>query len=61
MLHGIEQNAKLLAQEAKIQLWSLRDFNALLDLYDLPKMIPLSGGEQDGTALGALAQNLHTA
>ena len=60
-LHGIEQNAKLLAQEAKIQLWSLRDFNALLDLYDLPKMIPLSGGEKDGTALGALAQKLHTA
>lgn len=61
MLQGIEQNAKLLAQEAKIQLWSLRDFNALLDLYDLPKMIPLSSGEADGTALGALAQKLHTA
>lgn len=61
MLDGIEQNARLLAQEAKIQLWSLREFNALLDLYDLPKMILLFGREEDETALGAMAQKIHTA
>jgi len=38
-LAGINQNAKLMAQEAEIQLWDLRNFNTLLDLYDLPKMI----------------------
>ncbi len=59
-LDGIDQNAKLLAQEARIQLWTLRDFNALLDLYDLPKMIPNSK-EEDATALGALAQSIYTA
>ncbi len=36
---GIDQNAKLIAQEAKIQLWDLRTLNGLLDLYDLPKII----------------------
>lgn len=39
VLAGIDQNAKLLAQEAKIQLWDLRDVNILLDLYGLPKII----------------------
>ena len=38
-LDGIDQNAKLMAQEAQIQLWNLRHFNALLELYNLPKMI----------------------
>lgn len=59
-LGGIDQNAKLMAQEARIHLWTLRDFNALLDLYDLPKMITLAGKEEDAAALGALAQNIHS-
>ena len=38
-LRGIELNAKLLAQEAKIQYLDLRSLNSLLDLYDKPKII----------------------
>jgi len=38
-LGGIDQNAKLIAQEAKMQLWDLRILNELLDLHDLPKII----------------------
>lgn len=60
-LGGIDQNAKLMCQEGRIQIWTLRDFNALLDLYDLPKMIPLTGREKDAATLGALAQNLYQA
>lgn len=60
-LGGIDQNAKLMAQQANIQLWGLRSFNALLELYNLPKMILFSEREEDGPALGALAQSLHTA
>lgn len=38
-LQGIELNAKLMAQEERIAVWDLRDFNTLLDLYDKPKVI----------------------
>lgn len=38
-LQGIELNATLLAKEAKILLWRLKNFNELLDLYDRPKVI----------------------
>lgn len=38
-LEGIELNAILLAQEAKIQYLDLRNLNCLLDLYDKPKII----------------------
>lgn len=38
-LGGIELNAKLMAQEAKIQIWDLDNFNALLDLYGKLKVI----------------------
>ena len=38
-LDGIDQNAKLIAQEAKMQLWDLRILNGLMDLYDLPKIV----------------------
>ena len=38
-LRGIDLNAKLLAQEAKIQYLDLRNFNFLLDLYGQPKII----------------------
>lgn len=39
-LGGIELNAKLMAQEAKIQLWDLENLNSLLDLYGKLKVIP---------------------
>ncbi|MBI3307412.1 MAG: hypothetical protein HYZ84_06390 [Candidatus Omnitrophica bacterium] len=61
-LGGIDQNAKLMAQQANIQLWDLRSFNALLELYGLPKMIlmkDLQRKEHNGTNLGAVAQSLH--
>ncbi len=38
-LRGIELNAILLAQEAKIQYLDLRSLNSLLDLYDKPKIV----------------------
>lgn len=62
-LGGIDQNAKLVAQEAGIQLWDLRFFNALLDLYDLPKIILLSEKESQyhEPTVGALAQSLSPA
>ena len=60
-LRGIDQNAKLMAQQANIQLLGLRNFNTLLELYNLPKMILLSEGEDNGPALGALAQSIHSA
>lgn len=62
MLRGIDQNAKLRAQEAGFQLWDLRLINALLSLYDLPKMILLPPKkESHGTHLGTLAQNVYSA
>jgi hypothetical protein len=59
-LGGIDQNAKLMAQSAQIQLLDLRSFNALLDLYDLPKMIFLEEGEHDGSTMGAMAESVHS-
>jgi len=59
-LAGIEQNAKLMAQEAKVQLWDLRNFNTLLDLYDLPKMILIPDEENNEDLMGALAQRVHS-
>lgn len=38
-LGGMDLNAKLMAQEAKIQIWNLDNFNALLDLYGKLKVI----------------------
>ena len=61
ILRGIDQNARLMAQQANIQLWGLRSFNALLELYNLPKVILLSEREENGPALGALAQSVHSA
>lgn len=39
VLSGIELNAKLMAQEAKIQVWDLENFNTLLDFYGRLKVI----------------------
>ncbi len=38
-LNGIDLNAKLLAQEAKIQYLDLKNLNFLLDLYDKPRLV----------------------
>ncbi len=64
-LSGIEQNAKLIAQEARMQIWDLRQLNVFMDYYDLPKIIITSqsrthGTEQktDGSIVGAVAQNV---
>ena len=38
-LGGIELNAKLLAQESKIEVWDLENVNALLDLYGKQKLM----------------------
>lgn len=61
---GISENAKLIAQEAKMQLWDLRTLNGLLDLYNLPKVIlPSCQGnhepqEIDKSSVGSMAQDL---
>ncbi len=60
-LSGIDQNAKLMAQEAQIQLWDLRNFNSLLDLYDLPKVISLNSGRMNESIMGPVAESLHSA
>ena len=36
---GIEQNAKLFAQQNRMEIWDLRFFNLVLDFYGLPKLI----------------------
>ncbi|MFH1208584.1 MAG: hypothetical protein V1673_03400 [Candidatus Omnitrophota bacterium] len=64
VLGGIDQNAKLIAQEAKMQLWDLRILNELLDLHDLPKIIlPSHQGIHEpqeicGPHVGSMAQDL---
>ena len=64
VLGGIDQNAKLIAHEAKMQLWDLRHLNALLDLYDLPKIILTSHKENHESPeihesnVGSVAQDL---
>ncbi len=58
-LGGIDQNAKLMAQEAGIHLWLLEDLNRLFLLYNLPRLIGMR--KFDGSTLGALAQSLHQA
>jgi hypothetical protein len=64
VLGGIDQNAKLIAQEAKMQLWDLRILNGLLDLYDLPNIIlPSQQGiyepqEIHESHVGSVAQDL---
>ncbi len=63
-LGGIDQNARLIAQEAKLQLWNLRQLNALLDLFDQPKIIlPSHQGihepeEIPESNVGSVAQDL---
>jgi len=39
LTEGIEQNATLLAKDSRIMIWHLKNLNALLDLYNRPKVI----------------------
>lgn len=39
LMNGIDVNAKILAKEAGVVLWRLKDLNCLFDLYDKPKVI----------------------
>jgi ABC-type iron transport system FetAB ATPase subunit len=61
---GIDQNAKLMAQEAKLQLWDLRHFNTFMDFYDLPKIIISTNAKandpkkEDGPTVGPVAQGV---
>ena len=38
-LAGVEMDAKLIAQEAGVCLWSLEDVNFLLELYGRPRIV----------------------
>ncbi len=58
-LGGVDQNARLMAQEAQIGIWSLSDLNLLFSLYNLPTLIWMR--KLDGSTLGALAKSLHPA
>jgi len=59
ILGGIDQNAKLMAQDAGIHLWLLEDLNRLFLLFNLPQ---LTGTRKlDGSTLGTLAQSLYPA
>ena len=61
---GIDQNAKLIAQEAKMQMWDLRYLNTFMDFYDLPKIIVSSRPKAndhkktDGSFVGSVAQGV---
>lgn len=61
---GIDQNAKLVAQEAKMQILDLRYLNTFMDFYDLPKIIISPRAEDhdhkkaDGSFMGTVAQGL---
>ncbi len=57
-LGGIEQNAKLMAQEARIQLLDLKNLNTLLQLYNFPQLI--LAGNQHGPIVGSMAESLHS-
>ena len=64
-LNGIDENAKLVAQESRMHLWDLRHLNAFMDYYDLPKIIITAKTKthdtqpkQDGPSVGAVAQGV---
>lgn len=60
---GFDQNAKLLAQSAKVQLFELRDLNELFNLYHHPKLVRLyhAAATQFPHAqdMGSLAKSVH--
>lgn len=58
-LGGIDQNAKLMAQDAGIHLWLLEDINRLFLLFNLPQLIGTR--KLDGSTLGTLAQSIYPA
>lgn len=58
LLNGIEQNAKLLAQARRVQLWNLRTLNALLSDYGYSKIIVLPREEEQGRLAFVAGQNI---
>lgn len=60
-LRGVEQNAKLLAAESKMQIWELKTLNQMLYFFNLPKILMLPKKETHEPALGPMAESLHTA
>jgi len=58
-LAGIDQNARLMAQTANVQLWGLRDFNCLLELYDFPKIMIFDNEEKHGAVMGTVAESVY--
>ena len=64
-LNGIDENAKLIAQESRMHLWGLRHLNAFMDYYDLRKIIITTRtkaydtqAKQEGSSMGAVAQGV---
>lgn len=56
---GIDQNARLMAHEAKVQLWETDDLNAILSLYDLPKIVQGEREVARETNMGSLEEGVH--
>lgn len=57
---GIDQNAKLMAQAAQIQVWGLRELNSLFGLYDLPKLMTFEDRNFHGSTVGPLAESVYS-
>lgn len=55
VLKGIDQNARLLAHDSKITLWSLKDINNLLRAYQLTEVVFLDDVYDLNVALHSLA------
>ncbi len=60
-LGGMEHHARLLAQELKIQIWSLPEYNALVRLGRLPEAVIRPDEEIHETIVGALAESVYSA
>ena len=58
-LKGLDQNARLIAQEANMQIWTLETINSLFELYNLPKMM-LSRTLKDSALSGLLGKLIST-
>lgn len=61
VLSGLDQNAKLIAQEAKIQILDLDQINKMLVLFGKEKIITLPENKTHETRMGAVAQVVHSA
>lgn len=57
---GIDQNAKLMAQAAQVQVWGLRELNSLFGLYDLPKLMMFEDRNFHGSTVGPVAESVYS-